>query len=132
MVDAEDLHELALERAAQLPAAVQEFPFGPEYEVMKVLGKVFLIASELRGEPIVILKADPRDAELLRESVEAISPGYHMNKRHWITVAPGPSVDRNQLEDLVTDSYRLVVATLPRARRPVDPEAFEVPAGRED
>ncbi len=48
-----------------------------------------------------------------------------MNKRHWITVEAGGDVDRQLLEDLVTDSYRLVVATLPRDRRPIDPETFE-------
>ena len=127
-MEAEHLHRAALDRAAQLPAAVLEHPFGPEYDVMKVVGKVFLIASFLGEKPIVILKADPRDAELLRENVEAITPGYHMNKRHWITVEPGPSVDRTQLDELVTDSYRLVVAGMPRASRPIDPETFEAPA----
>ncbi len=44
-----------------------------------------------------------------------ISPGYHMNKKHWITVESG---------ELVTDSYRLVVAHLPKAERPVGPHTY--------
>ena len=121
------LHELALERALALPAATLEKPFGPEHEVVKVLGKMFLLATVLRGVPIVVLKADPRDSEMLRENVRGISPGYHMNKRHWITVEAATDVDESLLNDLVTDSYRLVVATLPRRDRPIDPETFEAP-----
>lgn len=124
-LDPASLHAIALERSLSLPAAHLEKPFGPEHEVMKVLGKMFLLATELRGTPIVVLKADPRDAEMLRENVPAISPGYHMNKRHWITVESGEGVDEQLLVDLVTDSYRLVVAALPRRLRPVDPETFE-------
>ncbi|QBI56217.1 MmcQ/YjbR family DNA-binding protein [Streptomonospora litoralis] len=52
-----------------------------------------------------------------------ITAGYHMNKRHWITLAPGDSVDTKLVEELVTESYRLVLATLPRSRRPIAPEA---------
>ncbi|MBB5832838.1 MmcQ/YjbR family DNA-binding protein [Brachybacterium aquaticum] len=122
---ASTLHEIALDRALELPAAVLEQPFGPGAEVVKVLGKMFLLAGELHGEPMVVLKADPRDAEMLRENVDGISPGYHMNKRHWITVVAGPDVGAALLRDLVTDSYRLVVATLPRSTRPIDPETFE-------
>ena len=35
--------------------------------------------------PVVILKADPDDAAALRKQYADITPGYHMNKRHWIT-----------------------------------------------
>ncbi|AXK46776.1 MmcQ/YjbR family DNA-binding protein [Brachybacterium saurashtrense] len=127
LLDPAALHEIALGRALELPAARLERPFGPDAEVVKVLGKMFVLATELRGAPIVVLKADPRDAEMLCEHVAGISPGYHMNKRHWITVEAGAGVDAALLEELVTDAYRLVVATLPRRLRPIDPETFEAP-----
>lgn len=48
-----------------------------------------------------------------------------MNKRHWISVGDGVFAEGAQyLHDLVTDSYLLVVAGLPRRRRPVDPATF--------
>ncbi len=57
----DQLHALALERALALPAAHLERPFGSGgAEVMKVLGKMFLLATELKGRPILVLKADPR------------------------------------------------------------------------
>ena len=121
---ASTLHEIALDRALELPATVLEQPFGPGAEVVKVLGKMFLLAGELHGEPMVVLKAAPRDAEMMRENVDGISPGYHMNKRHWITLNPGGALSEDFVRELVTDSYLLVVETLPRARRPVDPQTF--------
>ena len=42
-----------------------------------------------------------------------------MNKRHWITLAPGGSLTEQLVEELVTDSFKLVHETLPRAERPV-------------
>ncbi|WP_420033599.1 MmcQ/YjbR family DNA-binding protein [Streptomyces sp. cg28] len=98
-------------------AAVEEFPFGPEASVFKVLGKMFALSS-LDARPLTVnLKCDPEDAIRLRSEYEgAVRPGWHMNKRHWNTVVvgelPGPFV-----RELVEDSYDLVVAGLPRAER---------------
>ncbi|GAA3752890.1 putative DNA-binding protein (MmcQ/YjbR family) [Spinactinospora alkalitolerans] len=118
------LQDAAREVAEELPASTMGHPFGPEYEVFKVKGKVFMLLTEVPGDPIVVLKADPEDSKALRQSHRDITPGYHMNKKHWITLEPGESVDKGLVKDLVTDSYRLVVAGLPRAQRPVDPESF--------
>ena len=120
----EALHECARARADELPGAGLEHPFGPEWDVFKVRGRVFMLLTVLRGEPIVNLKAAPEDSRALREAFPDITPGYHMNKRHWITVRPGGAVDERLVEDLVTDSYLLVVEKLPRATRPVDPAIF--------
>ncbi len=90
----------------------------------KVRGKVFMLTTDVTGEPLVILKSAPDEATALREQHAEITPGYHMNKRHWITLHGGDSLDRGLVEELVTDSYRLVVAGLPKAQRPVDPATY--------
>ncbi|MGI5121771.1 MmcQ/YjbR family DNA-binding protein [Marinactinospora thermotolerans] len=123
-MDGEHLWRTARERAESLPATALEYPFGPDWEVFKVQGRVFMLMTEVPGKPVVILKSDPGDAEALRRTHADITPGYHMNKRHWITLAPGGSIDERLVEELVTDSYRLVLANLPKARRPVDPAVF--------
>jgi predicted DNA-binding protein (MmcQ/YjbR family) len=123
-VHGEELQEAAREMAEELPASTVGHPFGPEHEVYKVRGKVFMLLTDVVGAPVVTLKAEPEDSTALRAAHEEITPGYHMNKRHWITVGPGETVGRTLVRELVTDSYRLVVAGLPRARRPVDPETF--------
>jgi predicted DNA-binding protein (MmcQ/YjbR family) len=98
-------------------AAVEEFPFGPETSVFKVLGKMFAL-SHLDGQPLTVnLKCDPEDAPRLRTEHEGlIRPGWHMNKRHWNTVHAGELPDR-LVRELIEDSYDLVVAGLPRAER---------------
>lgn len=47
-----------------------------------------------------------------------------MNKLHWITLHPGGELDAEFVDDLVTESYLLVVENLPRNQQPVDPETF--------
>ncbi|MEU8676273.1 MmcQ/YjbR family DNA-binding protein [Streptomyces sp. NPDC048560] len=97
-------------------ASVEEFPFGPEASVFKVLGKMFAL-SVLDARPLTVnLKCDPDDAIRLREEYEAVAPGWHMNKRHWNTVTVSGLPDR-MVRELIEDSYDLVVAGLPKAER---------------
>ena len=118
------LHEYARGRADELPGARLEHPFGPDWQVYKVRDKVFMLMTDVTGEPIVILKADPDDAKALRSAHDDITPGYHMNKQHWITLRPGGSIRKPLVDELVTESYLLVVENLPRAKRPVDPATY--------
>ncbi|MBT2547435.1 MmcQ/YjbR family DNA-binding protein [Arthrobacter sp. ISL-65] len=123
-MNGEELQEHARARVQELPGADLEHPFGPDWDVFKVRGKVFMLMTEVTGQPIVIVKADPEDGEALREEYDDITPGYHMNKEHWLTLHPGGTLQKSLVEDLVTESYLLVVENLPRAKRPVDPAVF--------
>jgi predicted DNA-binding protein (MmcQ/YjbR family) len=118
------LQERAAARTQELPGAELEHPFGEDWDVYKVRGKVFMLLTEVTGEPIVVLKATPADSKALRESHEHITPGYHMNKKHWITLSEGKDIDALLVDDLVTESYLLVVETLRKAQQPVDPSRF--------
>lgn len=104
-----------MDACAAFPAVELGYPFGPETPVFKVVGKVFAILGA-EGRMRVTLKADPEDARALVETFPEITPGYHMNKKHWISVDL-PAGDA-PLAELIRDSYELVVATLPRAQRP--------------
>ncbi|WP_239654606.1 MULTISPECIES: MmcQ/YjbR family DNA-binding protein [unclassified Rhodococcus (in: high G+C Gram-positive bacteria)] len=119
-----ELQERAAARTTELPGAELTYPFGEDWKVWKVYGKVFMLQTEVTGEPIVIVKAAPADGETLRQSHTDITAGYHMNKQHWITVHPGGSVDAGLVDDLVVESYLLVVEKLPKRERPVDPDTF--------
>ncbi|MFF0080630.1 MmcQ/YjbR family DNA-binding protein [Streptomyces canus] len=120
------LHKTAADCAEGLPGSQLGHPFGDDWEVFMVRGKVFMLMTEVPGRPVVILKADPGEAHALREQYSHITPGYHMNKKHWITLEGGDGVDKELVDELVTDSYRLVVARLPRAERPVDPHTYGI------
>ncbi|MFH8615554.1 MmcQ/YjbR family DNA-binding protein [Streptomyces sp. NPDC017979] len=96
--------------------AVETFPFGPENSVFKVAGKMFALCA-LDGRPLTVnLKCEPENAVRLRAEYPAITPGYHMNKRHWNTVAVA-DLPARLVKELIEDSYDLVVAKLPRAER---------------
>ena len=138
-MDGETVINVAHEQAMQYPSVELDYPFGPDSAVYKVRGKMFMMAFELRGTPSLNLKIDPLDGEVLRDAYPEISPGYHMNKKHWITVAgerdassrngdeavvTGDRLDADLLHDLVLESYCLVVAKMPKKYRPVDPESF--------
>jgi predicted DNA-binding protein (MmcQ/YjbR family) len=99
------------------PGTKEEFPFGEQASVFKVGGKMFAL-SALESRPLrVSLKCDPELGEGLRATYPAIQPGYHLNKRHWVTITLDGSVSDEMLLELLEDSYDLVVAGLPAAQR---------------
>jgi predicted DNA-binding protein (MmcQ/YjbR family) len=113
-VDARELKH----RCLALPGAVEDFPFGDEVSVFKVGGKMFALC-QLGARPLQLsLKCEPDLAAQLRAAHPAIAPGYHLNKRHWNTITLDGSLPDQMVADLLGDSYDLVVAALPRARRP--------------
>jgi predicted DNA-binding protein (MmcQ/YjbR family) len=123
-MNGEELQELARARVQELPGADLEHPFGPGWDVYKVRDKVFMLLTDVTGEPIVILKTDPEGSKALQEQHAAITPGYHMNKKHWITLHPSGDLQKQLIDELVTESYLLVVENLPHAKRPVDTATF--------
>jgi predicted DNA-binding protein (MmcQ/YjbR family) len=97
--------------------AEETYPFSPEATVFKVRGKIFAIASLAADPPRISLKCEPELAEQLRADHAAITPGYHLNKRHWNTVVADGSLPEGLLRDLVEDSYDLIVSALPERVR---------------
>ena len=98
-------------------------PFGPDVDVWKVCGKMFALMSPGEADS-VSLKCDPHLAEILRETWPGITPGYHLNKRHWISVRLDGDVPEDEVLRLSDGSYALVRASLTRAQR-ADLEALE-------
>jgi predicted DNA-binding protein (MmcQ/YjbR family) len=112
-VNADELQAACL----SFPGAWEGFPFGEQPSVFKVGPKMFAL-SRLDGEPRqVSLKCEPQIGEDLRASYGAINPGYHLNKRHWITVTLDGSIDDAVVRDLIEDSYDLVVAKMTARER---------------
>lgn len=100
-----------------LPQSIETFPFGAETSVFKTEGngKIFALAGLADSPLTVSVKCDPEDAKALRSDWEEITPGYHLNKKHWITVDLTGTVPDDLVEDLVTDSHALVQPRMPRA-----------------
>jgi predicted DNA-binding protein (MmcQ/YjbR family) len=107
----------AIEFSLSLPAAEETVPFGPDVLVYKVGGKIFALTQPDEFPSKMNLKCDPARAISLREDHDAIVPGYHMNKQHWNTVQLD-GISSDLLRELIRHSYDLVVASLPKAKRP--------------
>jgi predicted DNA-binding protein (MmcQ/YjbR family) len=95
----------------------EEFPFGEDTFVYKVVGKMFAITSI--DFPSVNLKCDPEQAILLRERYTAVQPGYHMNKQHWNTVMMDGSVPDKMILKWTNDSYDLIVESLNKSQKSI-------------
>ncbi|HTX46397.1 MAG TPA: MmcQ/YjbR family DNA-binding protein [Solirubrobacteraceae bacterium] len=104
-------------RCLSFQGAEETFPFGPNTSVFKIGGKMFALSQLGADELQVSLKCEPTLAEQLREMHAEVTPGYHLNKRHWNTVTIGGSLPDQMISDMIEDSYDLVVSTLPERLR---------------
>ena len=100
------------EYACAMRGASASRPFGPQAVVLKVMEKVFALVGIERLPPTVTLKCDPDRAADLRERYAAVREGYHMNKRHWITLSLDGTISPSEIAALLDHSYDLVVAGL--------------------
>lgn len=120
-----------------LPDASVDLPFGPGAEVFRIHRKMFALLTHnprVSEHPIVNLKADPDELPLLIANYDWILPGFHMNKKHWITVELRAGGDADFVEGLVEDSYDNVVLGLPGRLKPAlrgaAPRPMETPGPR--
>ena len=108
----EDYREYCL----SFKATSEGFPFDEKVLVFKAGGKIFALCS-IDPFDFVNLKCDPDWALELRAEHPGITPGWHMNKKHWNSVLVDGSVDRKLLKDLIKHSYELIVQSLPKKTR---------------
>lgn len=111
-----DIQEF-LDYCTNKKAVTEHFPFDQDTLVLKVGEKMFLLTSMERWEagiPTVNLKCDPEYAIELRERFQGIEPGFHMNKKHWNTVAIKQDVPLPLLLEMIDQSYDLIFKSLPK------------------
>jgi predicted DNA-binding protein (MmcQ/YjbR family) len=82
----------------------ESFPFGDDTLVFKTDGKIFALVN-LGGDLSINLKCDPALAIELREKFPSVTPGYHMNKKHWNTVQLDGSVPDKKIFSWIDHSY---------------------------
>ncbi|MBD2872000.1 MmcQ/YjbR family DNA-binding protein [Paenibacillus arenilitoris] len=107
-----------IEYCLQKKGAVKDYPFGPDPLVIKIENKMFALIFEDMGKHTLLnLKCDPVIADNLREQHGAVRPAYHMNKKHWNTVAIDGSLPESDVFAMIDHSYDLVVKNLPKSVR---------------
>jgi predicted DNA-binding protein (MmcQ/YjbR family) len=111
-MNAEDIREYCL----MMKEVTEGFPFDNETLVFKVNNKMFALMS-LDGPLRISLKCDPDKALELRERFTSVIPGYHMNKKLWNTVYIDGAVENDLIREWISDSYRLVVDSMPKKDR---------------
>lgn len=104
------LHQYLMEH----PCTTLDYPFGDDVHVYKVEGKVFAIYFKDKTNESINLKCDPEQAQQLRSIFSEITPGYHMNKKHWNTVDLTGDLPKSEIHRLIDHSYELVVKKLPK------------------
>lgn len=82
-------------------------------------GKMFaMVGAEKAGRPIISLKLDPQNGELLRASFpEKIIPGYYMNKIHWNSFYLDIPQDEKLIKQCIEESYSLILKSLSQKRQ---------------
>lgn len=106
---------------AALPHSRETFPFGATTLVFKVgpdaAGKMYAL-TDVQADPVTVsVKVRPERGDELRAAHHAITPGYHLNKRHWVTVTLDGRVPPELIRELLVGSHALVVGGLTRAQR---------------
>ncbi len=104
------------EYCSRKEAVTEEMPFDDAHLVFKVAGRTFAL-TDVDNFSFVNLKCEPAWAKELRDRYEGIRPGYHMNKRHWITVETGEAIDDAFWEELIEHSYNRVLDKMPKKWR---------------
>jgi len=84
--------------------------------VFKVMNKMFCLTN-LDNPNSINLKCDSELAAELRERYNEVTPGYHMNKKHWNTIALDGTLSDNVILSWIDHSYELVVEGLPKKEK---------------
>lgn len=102
-MDIESLRDYCLKKKG----VTESFPFGEDTLVFKAGEKIFALAN-LDGDLSINLKCDPAYALELREHHASVTPGYHMNKKHWNTVILDGTVPDKEIFSWIDHSFELI------------------------
>lgn len=83
-------------------------PFDDKTLVFYVGGKMFSLTN-IDGFEFINLKCKPEEAIELREKYKDVSPGFHMNKKHWNSVYIKGNIRDEVLKEWIVNSYNLVI-----------------------
>lgn len=100
----------AIDYCMTFSGAYEDYPFhDPNWTVMRRRDthRGFCWIYEHEGKIRLNLKADPGWAGVWQKAYASVLPGYHMNKKYWITVVLDGSVPEETVCGMIGDSYEL-------------------------
>lgn len=114
-----DLYQVAAQAALALPGTeIYRFSSRSDAEAARVSGKWFMLLAHVEGRQLINLKAAPEDVQAIQETYPDAIPAWHMNKTHWYSIQPGPSMTQELVPELIAESYLTVIESLPVNKRP--------------
>ena len=96
-----------------LPHATERVQWG-EHLVFKVAGKIFAILALEPGGQFLSFKSTPEEAAELVER-PGIIPAPYLARAHWVALEDEDALSAAETRRLLSRSYELVVAKLPKA-----------------
>lgn len=93
-----------------LPAVYEDHPFkDTNWTLMRHLrGKrTFAFVFEREGMIWVNVKNDPEEKYYWLENFSSIIPGYHMNKKYWLSVILDGTIPEDAIKSMIAISYAL-------------------------
>jgi predicted DNA-binding protein (MmcQ/YjbR family) len=84
--------------------------------VFKVEGKMFAVAALEPGKYFLTIKCPPEKFEELLER-PGIAPAPYLARAKWIALENGTAISQGELKAMIAESYRAVVAKLPKKTR---------------
>ncbi len=95
----------------------ETFPFDFQTLAIRVGSRIFLLTDVKSDRLSMNLKCDPFLALELRSRYSQVTPGYHMNKKHWNTVVADGAIPDREILMMIDHSYELVRAGLKKSER---------------
>lgn len=122
--------EEAVDFGISFPDAYRDKPFHDDnWDLIRVKGneKAFMLIYERNGFININVKAEPQWGDFWRREHQSVIPGYHQNKRHWITIILDGTIPEDDIRKMISESYALItdnptkriydaVKTIPRGK----------------
>jgi predicted DNA-binding protein (MmcQ/YjbR family) len=108
-MDIEQVREYAL----TLPFATEDMPYGADWLIFRIGGKIFMHIWLEAPEPTCAIKLEPDFGMQLREHYNGVQPAYHLNKQHWNDIYL-ETIDDENVKEWIHRSYELVKSKLPK------------------
>ena len=116
-MNADQIRDLCL----SLPGTTEQIQWGNDL-VFKVAGKMFLCMGTDAGSCYSFKSSKVAFYELTE--LPGVNPAPYLARAHWVQIDPSTCrLDTRQIEDLIRQSYELVVAKLPKKTQKVLAEA---------
>jgi predicted DNA-binding protein (MmcQ/YjbR family) len=105
MMNIEELRDYCISK----PAVTESFPFDESTLVFKVAGKMFLLTDLVDAFSMNIKNTREKVIELM-EQYPSVLPGYHMNKKYWVTVMIDGMITDTLLKQWIDESYNIIIS----------------------